>query len=161
TIALLASSPGAPRICLLELPATRIGCATTERMLNARPAFSADDKSVYYPGVRGVGRVRVDSTGDELVAPEAQAPGGLAVAPDGAHLVYSACGESGPLVEVGPGETPRDLVGVGHHGDPGAGPGDRVAYVSLVPGGRGLMLREPDGITRQLVGPLAKRISQP
>ncbi|HEU4538767.1 MAG TPA: hypothetical protein VFS00_31825, partial [Polyangiaceae bacterium] len=153
--------PGKGRLCTIELAERRLACLETPRVLNARPAFSADDESIYYFGAAGVRRTRAAGGGDELVVPGANAAGGLAVSPDGARLVYSDCHGRGPLLDTS--EAPPRPLSPTDDGvsEPGAGPGGLVAYAASTPEGSSLMLRRPDGMTVQLAGPFASRVTQP
>jgi serine/threonine protein kinase len=159
-VAFTAVVSGSTSVCLLAPGNDPPRCLKTpERVTNSRLAFSADDGTVYYASRDGIGRVHLDDQGNEILVPDAEPLGGVAVAPDGAHLVFSRCDARGALLDTG--VTPAlTLSPTGSVSQPAAAPDGRVAYV-LAGSGYALMLREPDGRTRQIAGPFAAKLTQP
>jgi hypothetical protein len=159
-VALTAVVKGAFHVCVLDPGSDAPRCLTSpERVTSGRLAFAADDTSVYYSSRDGVGRVHLDGAGNEILVPGAEPYGGLAVAPDGARLVFSRCDARGALLDTG--VTPAlALTPVASIAQPAVASDGRIAYVQAG-AGYSLMLRERDGRTRQVAGPFAGKLTQP
>jgi hypothetical protein len=158
-IALTAIIGGVPSLCLVTSEEPRC-LKNTENLTNSRVAFGADDQALYYSSRDGLARVGDDDQHHELLVKGAEPFGGIAVAPDGKALVYSSCDARGQLLDAGA-VPPAALTPMGAFSNPGSAPDGSVAYAMRVGAGYALMLRSPDGKTRQLEGPFAGRVTQP
>ena len=148
------------RICLGDLASRKVDCAIADRVLPGRPAFTRDGKALYYASARGIVR-RVLAGGDEtVVVPGVRAHGGIALSPGGTKLAYSDCRPTAPILEAGAG-TVRTLLDEAHARDPSVHRNGRLAWVRVTDEGSFLVLREPDGRTRQLTNPELGRVSGP
>jgi serine/threonine protein kinase len=149
---------GTPRICVASLADAKVECLPSKRASVGRPAFGSDDTAIYYGGMLGISRLR--SGADERVVPGANVTGGLAISPDGGHLVYSDCLGLGPLSVVSE-VPPRALAPSGFYGELGVGPDGSIVYSTTRAEGYVLMRRSPGGTVQQLDGPSDEKFLQP
>ncbi len=156
----LAGPPPQTPLTLVEVAAATATKLPAAVPGNSRPAFSAFTSAIYYLGAAGVRRIRLDGTGDELVAPEVPASGGLAVAPDGAALVYSTCDLRAQMFDLS--ASPRVVVVKEKYGaQPIAGPNGWLAWLSQALDTSVLMVRRPDGTVEQLTTSAGGRVDSP
>jgi Tol biopolymer transport system component len=117
--------PAATPLCVASLSGSSraLDCTSFGSTTSHRPAFTPDGRALYF--ARGGSLVRLDlSTHDVKSAPLTPSPTTLAVAPDGASLVYSTCRRvyQGLRVEPGGAVVPLPAVAnaisaVGPHGE--------------------------------------------
>ena len=144
---------GSPLLCLLSLvgPA-RLDCPEGLRPIRGRTAFSPDSRVLYYPAADGIHRLDVQTRRDEVAVPRAFARAGVAVSPDASALVFSDCHPRGPLLDLTR-SPPAVAVDDDLPREPSAGPGGLLAYVRERDGQHVLVIRDPQGISRDLTAP--------
>ncbi len=149
-----------PSICVLGVDQELTCLDHTARVAPGRPVFSSDDRSVYYAGMNGIGRIRVDDTDNSVIVQDALAVGGVTLSPDGSKLVYSDCNAHGALFDESA-TPPMRLSESERVSHPTAGPDGRIAFVVSKNGAQSILLRERDGQVRQLAGPYDGKVTQP
>ncbi len=129
-------------VCLVDLDRRgALRCLDLDGALGGRADFGTAG-ALYYAARDGIhARFPADgsTSADRIAARDVQAPGGLAVSPDGLAIVYSACAPVSALHDVGA-RPPRALASGGTVEDPVAGPGGLVAWVE----GGEIVVRFPD-----------------
>ena len=143
------------QLCVVDLsrPVPVVDCPAHPPAFNGRPDFSADGASVFLAGSDGLLRLTLADGSVALVAPGVRAPGGIAVAPDGASLVYSSCEGRVELLALGNGP-PRVLLGRAENpASAEVGPDGTLAFVRARQGAAVLVVRLADGTTRELTAP--------
>jgi len=76
--------------------------------------------------------------------------GGIAVSPSGATMVFSDCGSKESLIDVVD-DVKRPVIDDDHALRPAFGPDKRLAYVHGSGDGGALMVRDPQGVTSELL----------
>jgi tRNA A-37 threonylcarbamoyl transferase component Bud32 len=141
---------GAPRLCLVNLGGTpELRCPKALRPVRGRVSFSPDARAVYYPAADGLHRYERETEQDRVILPGVFARGGLAVSPSGGALVFSDCRARGPLLDFSQ-SPPRVAIDDDLPREPAAGPRGMVAYVRERNGQRVLVMRDAQGIAREL-----------
>ncbi|HNH47633.1 MAG TPA: hypothetical protein PKY30_11370, partial [Myxococcota bacterium] len=148
---------GPTAICVVDLVGRSMACPPTERSTAGRPTWAADG-SFFYAAWSGIRRHFPDDR-EGVVLPAVLASGGLSLAPDQRHLVYSTCGARGPLVEV-QATGAVELLPPAIYLDMAAGPDGGLAYVVANEQGQSLLLRDSGG-TRQIAVAERGRLVQP
>jgi Tol biopolymer transport system component len=98
-LAVIESTNAGPELIFIDLATSQIDRPHVPAAIG-RPAFSSDGRYVYYVANKGIRRRELATAKDELVAPDVNAIGGIAVAPDGSALVYSDCGTRSRAIDV-------------------------------------------------------------
>jgi hypothetical protein len=146
-------------VCYHRLPAEKPTCVG-DRIPAQVPVFSRGGAAVYVGARDGVHRFELDGGRESVISP-VEAPGGLAIAPDGRHLVVSSCIARSRVVDLT--ATPeRPLVSDPNSRSPALGPRGAMAWVRVSPrGDRVLVARAPDGTIRQVTSPDLGNITDP
>jgi hypothetical protein len=153
-LALTSNAQGAaPALCLVNLAgAPQLRCLERPRPIRGRMAFSPDSRVVYYPAADGIHRVEVATERDETAVPGAFARAGITVSPGADALVFSDCHPQGPLLDLSR-SPPRVAVDDGMPREPTAGPAGLLAYVREQRGQHALVVRDAQGLARELTVP--------
>ena len=155
-VAFVGSNGSSAHVCTVDLAHPKPACH--DGAINSRPAFGANGSALYFAALDGIHRLTDDE--DAMALPGVDAHGGVAISPDGTHLVYSACGTTNQIFDVT--TTPPTLVvaGTSEH-DPAVGPHGELAWIHSDGGTTSLMLREADGRVRQLTAPALGVVRRP
>jgi predicted Ser/Thr protein kinase len=142
---------GGAQLCAYEIATAHFECLAVKPRA-ARPAFGADDRSLYYLGADGLRRHDLASNTDELVLSDANATGGIAGAPDGRALVISTCGSRSHIEDVSV-SPPKLLVDDDTASDASFALDGTLVYTRVDKGHAVVMARTPDGRTVQVTPP--------
>ena len=151
-IAVTAEASARRRLCVIEVATRNTTCFEGD-ISDARPAFGADARNLYYATPQGIRRRELATTHDELLLPNVDAKGGIAVAADGSGLVYSECGAQSRIVNVAHLETP--LIDDPTAGAPAVGVDGMLAWTRAAGTGRIVVVRAGDqeiALTRPELG---------
>jgi hypothetical protein len=153
-LALTSSAGGmAPALCLVNLVgAPRLRCLAGPRPIRGRVAFSPDSGVLYYPSADGIHRVDLATERDDTAVPGALARAGLTISPRADALVFSDCHAEGPLLDLSR-SPPRVAVDEELPREPVGGPGGLLAYVREHRGRHALVVRDAQGMARELAAP--------
>jgi hypothetical protein len=137
-----------PTLCTVDLASVELGCTDVETS-SARVAFSSSSDAIYFDDHDAISRIPRDGGRVTRVIPEAQAVGGIAVAPSGRVLVYSDCGAHTDLISVLDG--PEPFVGETDVSFPAFGPEGLLAYARINRRAASIVVRDPTGASREVV----------
>src|SRR6185436_5667698 len=142
-----------PLLCLLNLEGPpALSCPPGPRPMRGRTAFSPDSRVLYYAASDGIHRLDVATLHDELAVPRVLARAGVAVSPDAGTLVFSDCHARGPLLDLTR-SPPTVAVDDDLPRQPSAGPHGLLAYVRQRDGQHVLVMRDAQGVARDLTAP--------
>jgi len=135
--------------CLVDLtaPTPSLDCRTTKGSKN-NTWFDATGDHFYHSVNNGVLRYDRATGKTEEVARRVDVGGEIAVTSDDRTLVYSDCTVRARLLDVH-GKTPVELI-AGRISSPAVGPGDRIVFVQKGVDHPTLVIRNPDGTTREI-----------
>ena len=142
---------GGAQLCSYEIATARFECLAVKSRA-ARPAFGADDRTLYYYGADGLRRHDLVANTDELVLEDVNADGGIAGAPDGRALVVSTCGSRSHIEDVSV-SPPKLLVDDDTAYDASFALDGTLVYMRVVDHHGVVMARLPDGRTVQVTSP--------
>jgi hypothetical protein len=134
-------------VCIAYLGENRtpLDCSSAGRMTSSRPEFAPHEAAVYFARGESIVRFDLASHATEAV-PVSPAPTTLAIAPDGASLVYSTCRVGYEVERVEPDGRTTSLPGVtGVVGLMNVGPRGELAFPVAHDGRSALGITDPAG----------------
>ena len=142
-------SGGPSELCLVDVAKATARCLAGTNTF-VRPEFGSDGRALYYANDDGIVRRELASGRESVIVKDVYIEGGLAIAPDGKHLVYSACYAHAKIVDLTSGQV---VVEQERNSHVAVSPTGALAWLRNVRGTNVLVVRMPDGGEQQLTTP--------